>query len=71
MMSRMTMSWNKNGCQLLCYWSRLEGKKSVLVVPTNEPLLQQFEDWNSDVVFELGDGPDVRLWMQIVSGGNV
>jgi hypothetical protein len=54
-MDNLTMSWNTEDCQLVCRWSGSEDKKSDLVVPTNEPLAQQFEDWNSDVVFELGD----------------
>jgi hypothetical protein len=54
-MDRLTMSWNTEGCQLVRCWIGSGEKQSDVVIPTNEPLGQWFEDWNSDVVFELGD----------------
>lgn len=54
-MNYLTMSWSTEGTQLVCRWSGTEDRKSHVVIPTDEPLAQPLEHWNSDVVFELGD----------------
>ena len=54
-MNKLVMSWHTQDGRLACRWSKPEDSGSETAIPMNAPSAQRPEDWNMDVVFELGD----------------
>ena len=54
-MNNLVMSWSTEDGRLACRWSESGDRSCKPVVRPDSTSPRESEQWNSDVVFELGD----------------